>query len=280
MGGLTSTDAVEPDVASASGPCCDGRGRGFLDSRWRIVGADKMPGCGAAAGPPHARASSSFLLTPPPSSSLNTIHRGLPLLHFLLFGCALPPVAAFRDASTTSDCFDASPSAGRDRSREPSELACAREGAGAGIMEVPGSVVDSKMKALSMRLDLVTWSVVWVDACWLAGLALARRGGRWRGLRWSSGCVSGLRLRRGSSLRGRLLGSSSGGRSALRGSFLKRCGRIIALFRLGSSTGGGAGLLSGLVLLGCVRGVLVVKMISLDLFFVPLGRLLGLEGFQ
>ena len=32
------------------GPCCDGRGRGCLDSRWRIVGADETPGCGATAG--------------------------------------------------------------------------------------------------------------------------------------------------------------------------------------------------------------------------------------
>ena len=39
-----------------------------------------------------------------------------------------------------SNCLDTSPNAGRDRLPEPSELAGAREGAGAGIMEVRESV--------------------------------------------------------------------------------------------------------------------------------------------
>jgi len=68
---------------------------------------------------------------------------------------------------------------------------------------------------------------------------------------------------------------SDGGRSPLRG----WCGRIAAFFHLGSSTGGG-GLHFGIVILGCLGGVLVVRMIPLDGFFVPLGRFLGLEGVQ
>jgi len=93
---------------------------------------------------------------PPPSyrrhpslRTRGTIIRGLPFLHFLLFGCALPPVAAFRDVSTTeaaSNCLDASPSTGRDRLPERSELAGIREGAGAGVMENLWG--DSKMKVL------------------------------------------------------------------------------------------------------------------------------------
>jgi len=39
-----------------------------------------------------------------------------------------------------SNCLDASPSTGRDRLPEPSELAGAREGAGAGVMDVAESV--------------------------------------------------------------------------------------------------------------------------------------------
>ena len=39
-----------------------------------------------------------------------------------------------------SNCLDASPNTGRNRLPEPSELADAREGAGAGVMEVPESV--------------------------------------------------------------------------------------------------------------------------------------------
>ena len=100
--GLTPTGAVEPDVASAGGPCCDGRGCGYLYSRWRIVGADKTPGCGAAAGSPCARPSSSFLLPLPTLLRARyTTLRGLSLLLLLLFGCALPLDTAFRDPSTT-----------------------------------------------------------------------------------------------------------------------------------------------------------------------------------
>ena len=41
VGGSTSTDTVEPDVASAGGPCCDGRDWRCSDPRWRTVGEDK-----------------------------------------------------------------------------------------------------------------------------------------------------------------------------------------------------------------------------------------------
>jgi len=74
---------------------------------------------------------------------------------------------------------------------------------------------------------------------------------------------------------GRLLG----GFSPLCGSFAKRCSRRAALFRLGSSTGGSCGLLLGFVLVGCLSGILVVR-VHLDRLFVPLGKLLGFEGIQ
>jgi len=103
------------------------------------------------------------------------------------------------------------------------------------------------MKGPSMWLDLVARTVVRADACCLARRRL--------GHRWSSGCVSGLQLRRGASLSEHLLG----GCSALCGSFSKRCGLITDLFRLGSSTGGGGGLLFEIVLLECLSDALVVR---------------------
>src|SRR5712691_9518200 len=112
------------------------------------------------------------------------------------------------------------------------------------------------------------------------GLALARRRRRWLGHRWSSRWVFGLRLRRGAGLGGRLLGGCNSGSSRLRGSFAKRGSQIAALFRLGSSTGGGGGLLFGIVLLGCPSSVLVMRMIPFGRLFVSLGRCLGLVGVQ
>ena len=170
MDGLASADVRAPDVASVRGVCCDEHGGACLASGWRIVEADKTPGCDAAAGPPRTRASSSFSHPTPglPLRARGTTLRSLP---FLL---SLPPVAAFRDASTTQCRL--SPSTGRNRLPEPSELAGAREGAGAGVMEVPESVVGledySKVKVSSMWLDLMTWTVVWVDACHLARTCL------------------------------------------------------------------------------------------------------------
>ena len=64
-GGRFSVGKRQGDIASVGGACCDARGGACLISRWRVVGADKMPGCMAAAGPPRARAPSSFLLPPP-----------------------------------------------------------------------------------------------------------------------------------------------------------------------------------------------------------------------
>ena len=64
-------------------------------------------------------------------------------LLLLLFGCAPPPVAAFRDPAphrATSNCLDASTSTGLDCLPEPSGLVGAREGAGADVIEVPESV--------------------------------------------------------------------------------------------------------------------------------------------
>jgi len=66
----------------------------------------------------------------------------------------------------------------------------------------------------------------------------------WHGHGWSSGCVSGLRLHRGASLSGRLLGGyggCSGSGSPVLGSFAKGYSmvKIASLFRLGSSIGGG-----------------------------------------
>jgi len=108
-----------------------------------------------------------------------------------------------------------------------------------------------------------------------ARLAFVGRRRRWLGRRLGSGYVSGLGLRRGSRLSGRLLGGCSGGRSPLCGSFPKRCSGPAALFSVGSSTGGGGGgLLFGFVLLGCLSRVLVVRMIPLDRLFVPLRRFL------
>src|SRR6266705_23709 len=112
------------------------------------------------------------------------------------------------------------------------------------------------------------------------GLALARRGRKRLGHRWRGGCVARLRLRRGASLSGRLLGSCSSGRSPLRGSFAKWCGRIAASFCLGSSTRDGGGLLFGIVLLGCLSSVLVVRMVPLDRLFFSLGRFQRLEAVQ
>ena len=64
------------------------------------------------------------------------------------------------------------------------------------------------------------------------------------------------------------------------GSFAKWSGRIVALLRLGSNTGGSGGLLFGIVLLWCLSGVLLVRMILLDRIFVPIGRLLSIEDVQ
>ena len=85
-------------------------------------------------------------------------------------------------------------------------------------------------------------------------------------------CVSGLRLRYEASLSGRLLGGGSGGRGSLCGSFAKRCGGFAALFRLGSSTGGGSNnsRLFGFVLLGCLIRVLVARVIPLDPVFAQI----------
>jgi len=58
-----------------------------------------------------------------------------------------PPRAA-------SNYPDTRPSTGRDHLPELSELADAREGACAGVMEVPESAGDEKMKAPLMWLDL------------------------------------------------------------------------------------------------------------------------------
>ena len=145
VGGVTSADARAPDIASVGVACCDGRCGACLASRWRIVGADKTPGCGAAAGPPRARASSSFLLPPPSLFELGgPSFAGSPSFSFS-FSAARSrlwlPFVTPAPLRAASNCLDASPSTGRDRLPEPSELAGAREGAGAGVIEVlPESV--------------------------------------------------------------------------------------------------------------------------------------------
>ena len=101
------------------------------------------------------------VVLPPPTLALplrarGAILHGIPFLLFLLFGCALLPVAAFRDTSTTQGHLELprceSKHQPRPSSPELSELAGAREGAGvgAGAMEVPESVGDSEMKMPSM----------------------------------------------------------------------------------------------------------------------------------
>ena len=136
VGGLTSTDAVEPDVASTGGPCCDGRGWGCLDSRWRFVEADKMPGCGAVASRPAP-------MRALPLRGRGTTLRGLPFLLFLpaVRPRLLPPFVTSAPLRAASNCLDAISNTGRKRLPEPPELAGAREGACAGVvMEVPESV--------------------------------------------------------------------------------------------------------------------------------------------
>ena len=141
--------------------------------RWRIV-ADKTPGCGAAAGPLRTPALSSFCLCAPSLLKLEApsfvVSPSFPFsfsfsaAHSRLWLPFMTP-APLRAAS---NCLDASQSTGHDHLPELSELAGAREGAGAGVIEVLESVGGSKMKAQSMRFDLVTWMVVWVDAYCLA----------------------------------------------------------------------------------------------------------------
>jgi len=144
-----------------------------LTSRWRIV-ADKTPGCGAAAGPLRTPASSSFRLCAPSLLELETPSFAVsPSFPFpFSFSAARSrlwlPFMTPAPLRAASNCLDASQSTGRDRLPEPSELAGAREGAGAGVIEVLESVGGSKMKAQSMRFDPVTWTVVWVDAYCLA----------------------------------------------------------------------------------------------------------------
>jgi len=110
-----------------------------LSSRWGIVGVDKTPGCRIAAGPPSSRRPP----TPPPLFRLKgpSVTGSLPFsCPFFLF---VPPVSVFvtpAPLKPASNCLDASPCTGRDRLPEPSELAGAREGAGAGLMEVPESL--------------------------------------------------------------------------------------------------------------------------------------------
>jgi len=97
------------------------------------------------------------------------------------------------------------------------------------------------MKGPSMWLDMVRWTVVWADTCYLA---------------WTCPCLERCLL----------------GGCPLRGSVTKRCGLFAGLFRLGNSTGGGGGLLFEITLLGCSSGALVVRMIPLDRLSVPLCR--------
>ena len=99
VSGFASADAREPDIASFGGVFCDAHGGAYLASRWRILGTDKTPGFRAGAGAHRARPS-SYLLPPPSLFGLEgPSFAGLLLPLFFLFGCALPPVAAFCDVS-------------------------------------------------------------------------------------------------------------------------------------------------------------------------------------
>ena len=144
-----------------------------MTSRWRIV-ADKMPGCGAAAGPLHTPALSSFCLCTPSLLELEAPSFAVsPSFPFpFSFSAARShlwlPFMTPAPLRATSNCLDTSQSTGHDRLPEPSELAGAREGVGAGVIEVLESMGGSKMKAQSMRFDPVMWMVVWVDAYCLA----------------------------------------------------------------------------------------------------------------
>ena len=147
VGGLASVDAKAPDTASVGGACCDARGGACFASRWRTVGVDKTSGCTAAAGPPRARAPSSLLLPPPslfgPGAPSFADSPSFSFSFSFSFSAArsrlLPPFVTPAPLRAASNCLDASPSTGRDRLPEPSELAGAREGAGAGVIGTPES---------------------------------------------------------------------------------------------------------------------------------------------
>jgi len=108
-----------------------------------IVGAEKRPGCGAAADPPYGRASFR-----PPTPTLPLRARGTISFSFSFSsfsfsaGCdrLLSPFVAPAPLRAASYCLDTSPSTGRDRLPELSEPAGARGDAGTGVIEVPESV--------------------------------------------------------------------------------------------------------------------------------------------
>ena len=191
---------------------------------------------------------SSYPRPPPFELRVHPLRNPFPSI--LLFGCAHPPVATFRDGSTTSgplsNCLDASPKTGRDRLPEPSELA------GAGGMDVPESVggLEDEGAIDAARPGDVGGGL---GRCLLPHpnlTLLSERRRRWLRYRWEE---QRMRFRSSAASWSQPERTPSVGPQRLvADSFAKRCGRLATLFPLGISTGGGSGLLFGIVLLGCL----------------------------
>jgi hypothetical protein len=184
----------------------------------------RLRSCSGAAAAPRTPI---LVFLPPAAAALPRLSRGssilcgltLPclLLFFFLFFLpgALAPAAALGDASAaerrlklprreTKHGPRPSPRTVRARRRKR------RSGSRRGRRNGPtGTGVHRGTRRSSRRCGLTGRRgrrFGWLLAAAATGLALAGRGWRWIGCGWSGGCVSGLPLRRGARLSGRLLG--------------------------------------------------------------------------
>jgi hypothetical protein len=168
--------------------------------------------------PPAAAAAAAAAL--PLLSRGSSILRGLPLplpflLLFFLSG-ALAPAAALGDASPAERRLKLPrretkhgprPSPRTVRARRRKRRSGSRRGRRSGRT---GTGVHRGTRRSSRRCGLTgrrgrRFGWLLAAGATAPGLALAGRGWRWLGRGWSGGCVSGLRLRRGARLSGRLL---------------------------------------------------------------------------